>query len=86
MNSLGLLQVIARYVRAEVAQSSSSRPARLATVNPAHTTGRPRLTFDGESTLSGKAYPYLSPYVPAAGDRVLLLPVGASYVVAGKVL
>lgn len=87
MNGLGLLQIITRYVRAEVARSSSAaRPARLATVNPAHASGRPRVTFDGETTLSGKAYPYLSSYVPAGGDRVLMIPAGSSYVIIGKVV
>lgn len=87
MNGLDLLQIIARYVRAEVARTgASARPARLATVDPAYASGRPRVTFDGETTLSGKAYPRLSSYVPVAGDRVLMVPSGTSYVIIGKVV
>lgn len=87
MNGLDLLQVIARYVRVEVGRSTSAaRPARLATVDPAYTSGRPRVTFDGEDAPSGKAYPHLSSYAPAAGDRVLLVPAGTSYVILGKVV
>lgn len=59
---------------------------RLGTVDPAYGSGRPKLTFDGESTLSGKAYPHLSSYAPAAGDRVLLLRAGRTWVVIGKVV
>lgn len=46
--------------------------------------GRPRIIFEGESTASLKAYPYLASYNPAAGDVVLLARVGNSYVVLGK--
>lgn len=60
-------------------------PFKLATVNPAHSSGRPRVTFDGESTLSVKTYPYLTSYTPAASDRVLMARVGTSYVVVGEV-
>lgn len=35
--------------------------------------GRPRVTFDGETVVSGKAYPYLSTYTPTAGDRVMIV-------------
>jgi hypothetical protein len=87
MNGLDLLQIIARYVRAEVARTATTaRPNRLATVDPGHTSGQPRVTFDGEDSMSQKAYPYLASYTPAAGDRVLMVPAGTSYVILGKVL
>lgn len=56
----------------------------LGTVDPAYTTGNPKITFDGETTLSGKTYLYAG-YTPQAGDRVVLLPVGNSYLVIAAI-
>lgn len=56
----------------------------LGTVDPAYTSGNPKITFDGETTLSGKTYLYAG-YTPKAGDRVVLLPVGNSYLIIGAV-
>ena len=64
---------------------SESRPPRIGTVDPAYagaTTAK--ITFDGEATLSVKAYPFLG-VKPAASDRVALLPVGRSYLILGKI-
>lgn len=58
---------------------------RLGKIDPNYTTGRPRIVFDGESVASGKQYPYLSSYTPAANDRVLLALVSGSYIVLGKI-
>ena len=58
--------------------------ARFGTVDAAYTTGDPQITVDGDAGLTGP-YRHLGSYTPAAGDRVVLVPVGAGYVVAGKV-
>jgi hypothetical protein len=55
---------------------------QFARVDPNYTSGRPRLIFDGETEVSGKAYPYLSSYTPQANDRVMLV----SGVVIGKIV
>ncbi|ESU71112.1 hypothetical protein T260_15155 [Geobacillus thermopakistaniensis] len=55
---------------------------QFARVDPNYTSGRPRLIFDGESTVSGKAYPYLASYTPAANDRVMVV----KGVVVGKIV
>ncbi|WP_031405254.1 hypothetical protein [Geobacillus vulcani] len=55
---------------------------QFARVDPNYSGGRPRLIFDGESTVSGKAYPYLASYTPAANDRVMLV----KGVVVGKIV
>lgn len=55
---------------------------QFARVDPNYTSGRPRLIFDGESTVSGKAYPYLSSYTPQPNDRVMVV----KSVVVGKVV
>lgn len=45
----------------------------------------PRVIFDGESTVSQQQYMCLSPYWPHPGDRVLMQPVGSTYVIIGTV-
>lgn len=65
---------------------AGTRPSRLGMVDPAHVSGAARVTFDGEEDLSDKAYPYLSTYTPTANHRVLLIPAGSTYVIAGRVL
>lgn len=55
---------------------------QFARVDPNYSNGRPRLIFDGESAVSGKAYPYLGSYTPAADDRVMLV----KGVVIGKIV
>lgn len=59
---------------------------RLGKIDPLYSTGRPSIVFDGETTATTKQYPYLSPYAPTAGDRVLLARVAGSYVIIGKVI
>lgn len=75
---------------AELLQIASGNPPqngyRLGKVDPAYSSGRPKVVFDGETTASGKQYPYLASYTPAAGDRVLLAAVAGSYVVLGKIV
>lgn len=83
--ALDLLQSIAGFTRSQDS-GSASRPIKLGTINPAHTSGLPRVTFDGEATLSGKGYPYASSYTPTAGDRVALLPVGNTYLIICKII
>jgi hypothetical protein len=62
-----------------------TRPLRLGTIDPAYTSGLPRITFDGETILSGRGYPWASPYRPVANDRVVLAPVGRSYLILGGI-
>lgn len=81
----GLLGDIAAFVAATAEPSSADKPVRLATVDPAYASGWPKVTFDGESTLSGKTYPHIDSYSPAKGDRVVLVPVGTSYLIIGAV-
>jgi len=83
--ALDLLQAVAGFTRSQDT-GSATRPVKLGTINPAHTTGLPRVTFDGETTLSGKGYPYAASYTPAANDRVALLPVGTTYLIICKVI
>lgn len=44
----------------------------------------PKVVIDGQG-LSNRTYPCLSSYYPIPGDRVVMSPVGSSYVVIGAV-
>jgi hypothetical protein len=73
--------------------SSADRPIRLAVVDPAYdpfaaypaATPPARVTFDGESTLSGKAYAVAQGFIPRPGQRVWMVPVGTTYLISGAV-
>lgn len=56
------------------------------TIPNTYAAGRPTIKFDGETTTSTKTYPYLSSYVPAANDRVMLARVRSGWVILGKVV
>lgn len=57
-------------------------PAR---VDPSYASGDPMAFINGSTTLTGP-YQCLASYTPAAGDSVIVLPVGAltTYVILGK--
>lgn len=79
------LEAVSGYGQAKQA-SSATRTPRLGSVDPAYASGSPKVKFDGDTVLSLQGFARLASYTPAAGDRVLLLPVGNSYVVIGKVV
>ena len=58
---------------------------KLATVTS--TSGGVSVQFDGETTPSTKKYKRLASYSsPAVNDRVLLIKVGGTYVIIGKIV
>lgn len=80
-NALSLLDSIAGAAQ----QRTPSRTVRLATVDASYSggvNGPCKVTFDGESSLTTRAFP-CSGYAPVASDRVVMLPVGNTYVVIG---
>ena len=82
--ALELLQAIGGFS----ATQNASQPIKLAVVDPTYTASTypgtlPKVTFDGESSLSTKRYPAMSPYLPVASDRVVMLPIGGTYLIAG---
>ena len=54
-------------------------------ISGAYSSGNPQVYVNGAATLSGP-FQYLTTYTPAAGDSVLLAPVGVlqGYVILGK--
>jgi hypothetical protein len=83
-NVESFLQTVAGYTRAQT-DGSADKACRIATIDPAYTTGNPKVTFEGESTMSAKGYPFLSSYTPVATERVVLVPVGTTYLIMGKI-
>lgn len=83
---LTILQSITGYVQSQQS-GPENKPIRMATIDPAYSgSGDPKVTFFGESTLSGKNYPYLaSSYTPVADDRVVMIPVGTTYLIVGSI-
>lgn len=67
-------------------QSATTGLFRLGRVDPDYSEGRPSIIFSGETVKSGKKYPYLSSYQPKANDKILLVAVGNSYVIIGKII
>jgi len=58
----------------------------LATIDPAYTSGRPKLVFDGDTVATQKTYPYLASYTPSANHRVLVADIAGTHVVLGRIL
>jgi len=57
---------------------------RLATIDQDYGgTGNARVVFDGETVVSTKAYTPLG-FTPTPGTRVVMMPVGGSYVIIGQ--
>lgn len=78
-----LLSAVSRWqADANGATPAEDRPPRLATVDAAYTGSGPALVrFDGETTTGARTYVPLVPVSP--GDRVVMLPVGRTYVILG---
>jgi hypothetical protein len=58
-----------------------------AVIDSAYATGDPKAYLNGASTLTGP-YQHLASYTPAAGDAVLVAPVGVqrTYIILGKLI
>jgi hypothetical protein len=86
--SMASLQRDVRKLQTRTAGIDSGFPlaALPAQVDPAYTgTGDPNVLINGSAALSGPCQ-HLASYTPAAGDQVLVIPVGVSktYVILGK--
>lgn len=85
MNIGSILRSVAGYTRAET-DNSADRSIRLAVIDPAYSgSGLPKVTFEGESVMSAKGYSFAESYFPTGMDRVVMLPVGNTYLIAGAV-
>lgn len=90
MNAREFYALIEQSVR-NVLANMRNPWARMATIDPAYTTGLPKLQWDGEvdedgvtPILSTKTYTHMSSYTPAAGDRVVVKKVGEAWIIEGS--
>jgi len=93
MEPMTFLDGISGYVRTST-DGSADKGIRLAVIDPAYDPfdppypdgiPLPRVTFEGEATLSGKHYAVASGYVPQPGARVYMVPIGKTWLIAGAV-
>lgn len=93
MEPIAFLDGISGYMRTST-QNSADKPIKIAVIDPAYDpfdppypTGipLPRVTFEGETTLSGKTYPVAASFIPRGGQRVYMVPIGTTYLIAGGV-
>lgn len=91
MEPISFLDGIAGYVRNST-NGAADKGIRLAVIDPAYNPFSspypdgiplPKVTFEGETTLSGKAYAVASGYIPSPGARVWMVPIGNSWLIAG---
>lgn len=63
--------------------AAQDQPPLMGTIDPAYTgVGNPKVTFDGETTTGARTYPWIGT-PPLPSSRVVMLPVGRSYVILG---
>jgi len=68
---------------------SANTPIRLAVIDPSYVASSypgtlPRVKFEGEDSVTDKRYIVVArDYIPSPGDRVVMLPVGHTYVILG---
>lgn len=92
MDALTFLQSVSGYAQSQNT-GSADKPIRIAVIDPTFdpfvnfpaVPPLPKVTFDGESTLSVKQYPYVQGYIPVPSQRVWLVPVGTTYLICGAV-
>lgn len=63
----------------------TSKRFKMATVMALVNT-RPVIKFYGETSNATKSYKYLESYIPEIGDKVILIRVGGTYVILGRVV
>lgn len=90
--SRAFLDTVSAYVLHKVRKElgSASEKNRIAVIDPAYVAYTfpgtlPKVTFEGEDTLSTKQYPVLGSYRPKPSDRVLMVPTGSTYVISGPI-
>jgi microcystin-dependent protein len=80
------LDAVAGYTdNADAEVPSQDKPVRLGTIDALYTgSGNPKVLFDGESLMGVRTYPWIGRQ-PVASERVVLIPQGHTYVVAGTI-
>lgn len=58
---------------------------RKAWIDPFWTSGKPRITLEGETQMTTQGYPWLDSFTPQRGDNVLVIPTANDMVIAGRI-
>lgn len=66
--------------------TNKPRERKLGFIDTDWVSGRPKVLFDGETVVSDKEYPYLSPKDWVADDRVAIELWGSTWIIVGKVV
>jgi hypothetical protein len=75
-------------VNRQIEANGQETLTRLGTIDPDYSGSPnflPRVQFDGEDVVAEEGFTFLEPYQPAAGDRVLLLRTGKTWVILGEI-
>jgi len=90
-SALSFLESVAGYAQfvGKAESPSANMPIQLAVIDPAYVAYTypgtlPKVTFEGEDTLSEKRYVVIGDYRPQPSHRVVMLPVGHTYVILGS--
>jgi hypothetical protein len=68
-------------------RNAEASGVRIGTIDPYYTAGLPRVKFDGDEGYSRQGFPWMYPYSPLPGDRVVCAPhQGGSYVIQGMAI
>lgn len=90
ISSLNLLQAL-QGAGQQLPGGSSDTAFRLAVISVGYDAFAsnplpyPTVRFEGETEVGERTYAVLNGYVPMPGDRVLMVPVGTTYVIVGKI-
>lgn len=64
---------------------SQDKPIRIAVVQPDYSGGLVQVRFEGEDGIGQKGYASISSYNPQPNDRVVMVPIGTTYLIMGRV-
>lgn len=89
MNGRGTRDILGPLITAlkDAKSAQAATPTRLGRCGGVDASGAVLITFDGETAPSGRSYPRLASYgSPNAGERVLLVRAGATWVAVGPLV
>lgn len=81
-----ILDQVKALIKKELKKDQETPLIRQARIDYAYVSGNPRVIFPGEEGPGEKTYPYLEHYTPIAGDHVLMVLLGKTYIIVGKIV
>lgn len=81
-----ILDQVKELIKKELKKNQEMPLIRQAQIDSAYVTGHPKVIFPGEDVPGEKTYPYLEHYTPVANDHVLMVLLGKTYIILGKII